>query len=78
MMTDLLFAVWEAWDGPMARNRQTGEVYIGTRSKVWLHRLEVWRSEVRKYDKVADCPCPSPVPAGHIMFNGRSSVYEVL
>lgn len=69
---------WENWNGDKATNLNTGEVFIATSSVKWQHRLDIWRTIVRRFADVANCPCPSPMPAGHIMFRGKSSTYKLV
>jgi hypothetical protein len=70
---------WSKWTGRRARNKWSGETFIATSSEDWAERLAVWRAAVRGYERAADCPCPSPMSEGHIMFEGRNvATYEVL
>lgn len=78
-MQQLLFAVWECWTGQRARNLVTGEIYIGTSSEDWAYRLRVWKQAMREHShNVRECPCPSPIPEGHVMLSGIRGHYEVL
>lgn len=69
---------WESWSGDKATNTDTGEVFIATSSIKWQHRLDIWRTVVRRFANVANCPCPSPMPAEHIMFSGNSETYKLV
>jgi hypothetical protein len=69
---------WELWEGTRCLNTETGEEYIATSSRSWMYRLEIWRSVVRRFADICNCPCPSPMPEGHIMFEDKLEQYKVI
>ena len=68
---------WEFWTGQKCCNQQTGEVYIATASISWDYRMKTWR-EALQQSKQDDtkCSCPSPMPEGHLMFEGNLQAYS--
>lgn len=61
--------IWETWQGKRCRNIRTGVMYIATKDCDWSIRLNIW---VENLDK-----CPCPMPAGHLMFENKSTEYIV-
>lgn len=64
----------------LVRNTETGEVYEPVPPSQWTEKLTAWREAMRNVEHVRDCPIPSPIPSGHIMFlrspKRRPSLYQ--
>lgn len=64
----------------LVRNSDTGETYRATPSSEWTEKLAEWRAAMTGCKSAAECPIPSPMPLGHIMFlrspKRRPAVYK--
>lgn len=59
------------------RNVETGEVFERTKDSEWSAKLSSWKKAMQDCGhRVAECSLPSPMPWGHLMFNGKSPYYR--
>lgn len=61
----------------LVRNVETGGLFIQTPDNLWAKRLSEWRKAFKECGgDESKCLVPCPMPWGHVMFNGRSTVYR--